>query len=176
MEVFRQAWTYMRDGFYDDKFHGVDWDARANALRDTYRGCPDARRNAPAAESDGRRAQCVSYGSGARDWWRQCESSALVRPAGAPLRSSRTYESSGRLKVTEVIPLGPAAVTRQVNVDDYVTAIDGRAVNGSTNLDEVLCIPSDAAFAHGWRAMRPARGVKCSSSREHEHREEPPLS
>ena len=26
MEVFRQAWTYMRDGFYDDKFHGVDWD------------------------------------------------------------------------------------------------------------------------------------------------------
>ena len=26
MEVFRQAWTYMRDGFYDDKFHGVNWD------------------------------------------------------------------------------------------------------------------------------------------------------
>ena len=23
MEVFRQAWTYMRDGFYDDKFHGA---------------------------------------------------------------------------------------------------------------------------------------------------------
>ena len=32
MEVFRQAWTYMRDGFYDDKFHGVDWDA----VRATY--------------------------------------------------------------------------------------------------------------------------------------------
>ncbi len=27
MEVFRQAWTYMRDGFYDDKFHGANWDA-----------------------------------------------------------------------------------------------------------------------------------------------------
>ena len=25
MEVFRQAWTYMRDGFYDGKFHGADW-------------------------------------------------------------------------------------------------------------------------------------------------------
>ena len=25
MEVFRQAWTYMRDGFYDEKFHGADW-------------------------------------------------------------------------------------------------------------------------------------------------------
>ena len=32
MEVFRQAWTYMRDGFYDDKFHGVDW----NAVRTRY--------------------------------------------------------------------------------------------------------------------------------------------
>jgi hypothetical protein len=25
MEVFRQAWTYMRDGFYDEKYHGADW-------------------------------------------------------------------------------------------------------------------------------------------------------
>jgi Tol biopolymer transport system component len=32
LEVFRQAWTYMRDGFYDDQFHGVDWDA----VRRTY--------------------------------------------------------------------------------------------------------------------------------------------
>ena len=32
MEVFRQAWTYMRDGFYDDKFHGVNW----NAVREQY--------------------------------------------------------------------------------------------------------------------------------------------
>ena len=32
MEVFRQAWTYMRDGFYDEKFHGVNW----NAVRKRY--------------------------------------------------------------------------------------------------------------------------------------------
>ena len=42
MEVFRQAWTYMRDGFYDDKFHGVDWDARAHAA--TRRASPARRR------------------------------------------------------------------------------------------------------------------------------------
>jgi tricorn protease len=24
-EVFAQAWGYMRDWFYDPKFHGVDW-------------------------------------------------------------------------------------------------------------------------------------------------------
>ena len=25
MEVFQEAWAALRDGFYDDKFHGVDW-------------------------------------------------------------------------------------------------------------------------------------------------------
>ena len=41
MEVFRQAWTYMRDGFYDDKFHGVNWTASASA---TSRASPARRR------------------------------------------------------------------------------------------------------------------------------------
>jgi tricorn protease len=48
------------------------------------------------------------------------------------------YESNGRLKVTEVIPLGPAAITRQVSVGDYITAVDGTTIGPQTNLDEVL--------------------------------------
>ena len=47
MEVFRQAWTYMRDDFYDDKFHGVDWDAVRAQLRAAHRRRADARRAAP---------------------------------------------------------------------------------------------------------------------------------
>src|SRR5262249_7164632 len=27
MEVFHQAWTYLRDHFYDSNFHGVNWDS-----------------------------------------------------------------------------------------------------------------------------------------------------
>src|SRR5205814_1200174 len=27
LEVFNQAWTYLRDNFYDPNFHGVDWQA-----------------------------------------------------------------------------------------------------------------------------------------------------
>jgi hypothetical protein len=27
IEVFNQAWSYLRDGFYDPNFHGVDWQA-----------------------------------------------------------------------------------------------------------------------------------------------------
>ena len=32
MEIFKQGWRYLRDNFYDDKFHGADW----NAVRTTY--------------------------------------------------------------------------------------------------------------------------------------------
>ncbi len=32
MEVFSQGWRFMRDNFYDEKFHGADW----NAIRQTY--------------------------------------------------------------------------------------------------------------------------------------------
>ena len=47
MEVFRQAWTYMRDGFYDDKFHGVE--LGRGARRSTRRASPARRRRTRCA-------------------------------------------------------------------------------------------------------------------------------
>jgi C-terminal processing protease CtpA/Prc len=48
------------------------------------------------------------------------------------------FEQNGRLRVSSVIPLGPAAVTRDVSQGDYVTAVDGASVSARTNLDEML--------------------------------------
>jgi C-terminal processing protease CtpA/Prc len=48
------------------------------------------------------------------------------------------FETNGRLKITEVIPLGPAAVTRQISVGEYVIAVDGTTIGPRSNLDEVL--------------------------------------
>jgi hypothetical protein len=31
-EIFNQGWRYMRDNFYDEKFHGVNWEQ----MRATY--------------------------------------------------------------------------------------------------------------------------------------------
>ncbi|HSC25711.1 MAG TPA: S41 family peptidase, partial [Vicinamibacterales bacterium] len=139
MEVFRQAWTYLRDGFYDDKFHGVDW----NAVRTRY-----APRIAGAlTPAETRRLLNLMVG--------ELNASHLgVNPGGARgggrggggLSSGRLgvrfdraeYEQRGRLKVTEVIPLGPAAITRQVASGDYLTAVDGTPITAATNLDELL--------------------------------------
>ncbi len=48
------------------------------------------------------------------------------------------YEGSGRLKVTSVIPLGPAAISKQVKAGDYVLAVNGVNVGATTNLEEQL--------------------------------------
>jgi C-terminal processing protease CtpA/Prc len=64
------------------------------------------------------------------------------RPPGAGklgLRFDRAaFENDGRLRIIEVIPLGPAAVTRQVNVGDYLVAVDGTSIGARTNLDQLL--------------------------------------
>lgn len=137
LEVFRQAWTYMRDGFYDDKFHGVDWDA----VRARY-----APRIAGAQSRDEMRrllnlmvgelnASHMGVGAGAANR----DASAPPSSARLGLRfDRREYETSGRFKVTEVIPLGPAAITRQVSAGDYLTEVDGVRLSAETNLDEVL--------------------------------------
>jgi C-terminal processing protease CtpA/Prc len=48
------------------------------------------------------------------------------------------YEERGRLRIREVLPLGPAAVTRKVAEGDYLLAVDGKPVDKTTNLDQLL--------------------------------------
>jgi C-terminal processing protease CtpA/Prc len=48
------------------------------------------------------------------------------------------YERDGRLRVTEVLPLGPAALGGQIHVGDVLTRVDDHAVDAKTNLDELL--------------------------------------
>jgi Tol biopolymer transport system component/C-terminal processing protease CtpA/Prc len=138
MEVFRQAWTYMRDGFYDDKFHGVDWDAVRRQYAPRIAGAQtrdEMRRllNLMVGELNASHMG-VSGGGGGGGGGSQRPSAGRLG-----LRFDRgEYESNGRLKVTEVIPLGPAAITRQVSVGDYITAVDGTTIGPQTNLDEVL--------------------------------------
>ena len=138
MEVFRQAWTYMRDGFYDDKFHGVDW----NAVRTRY-----APRIAGAQTPDEmRRLLNLMVGElNASHMGVAAGGGRGGRGGGGPsagrlgLRFDRAeYERNGRLRVASVIPLGPAAITRQVSAGDYILEVNGTPITPRVNLDELL--------------------------------------
>ena len=133
MEVFKQGWRYMRDNFFDEKFNGVDW----NAMRTQYEPLVAAAKNMDEV----RRLMNMMVG--------ELNSSHLGvgGPSGftpAPigklgLRFDRAeYESNGRLKVTEVITLGPAAITKNINIGDYIISVDGVKIGAGVNLDEQL--------------------------------------
>jgi tricorn protease len=142
MEVFEQGWEYMRDNFYDPQYHGADWQGIRTELQPYVAGArtPD----------EVRRLMRLMVG----------ELNASHLGVSGPFSAAQTttgrlgldfdraeYERSGRLRVSEVIPLGPAALardtsapdrTRAVKTGEYVVAVDGRALDAQTSLDELL--------------------------------------
>jgi tricorn protease len=133
MAVFEQAWSYLRDHFYDERYHGADW----NAVHARY-----APQVAGARTPDEMR-RILSLMVGELD-----ASHLGVNPPPGSFTPSTgrlglrwdpaEYERSGRLRVAEVVPLGPAAVAGGIAPGDYVLAVDGVAVGPRTNVDELL--------------------------------------
>jgi Tol biopolymer transport system component/C-terminal processing protease CtpA/Prc len=132
LQVFRQAWTLLRDHFFDDKFNGVDW--RESRL------IHEPRAAAAATPDDLRRVISLMIGD-----LNASHLGISGGGGGAPAIGRlgltfdrREYEANGRLRVTSVVPLGPAALTRAVQPGEYVTAINGVAIGAGVNLDELL--------------------------------------
>jgi Tol biopolymer transport system component/C-terminal processing protease CtpA/Prc len=141
MEVFRQAWTYMRDGFYDDKFHGVNWDSVRAEYAPVIAGTrtPDEMRRALNLMMGELNASHLGASVGGPGPGPGPGGGAPTGSGKLGLRFDRAeYENAGRFRVTEVIPLGPAAITKQIQPGDYLAAVDGVALDARTSLDEVL--------------------------------------
>jgi C-terminal processing protease CtpA/Prc len=135
MEVFRQAWTYMRDGFYDDKYHGADWGEVRAEFTPVVAGV--------RTTDELRRVLNLMFG--------ELNASHLGAsgPGGGGGQSSNNgrlglyfdrgeYENNGRLRITEVISLSPAAISKQIKSGDYLLSVDGVTIDARTNLDEQL--------------------------------------
>jgi C-terminal processing protease CtpA/Prc len=133
MEVFKQGWRYMRDNFYDDKFHGADW----NAVRATYEPLVSGARTMDEV----RRLMNMMVGElNASHLGVGGNPGFTPSPVGKlGLRFDRgEFETNGRLRITEIITLSPAAVVRSIAVGDYLLAVDGTKIGPATNLDELL--------------------------------------
>ena len=48
------------------------------------------------------------------------------------------YETNGRLKITEIISLSPADITKEIKVGDYLSSVNNVKIDGAKNLDELL--------------------------------------
>jgi len=134
LEVFRQAWTYMRDGFYDDKFHGADWSevrAEFTPVVAGVRTTDELRRvlNLMFGELNASHLGASGPGGGG-----QASNNGRL---GLYFDRSE-YETNGRMRITEVLSLSPAAISKQIQKGDYLVSVDGVTNGARTNLDEVL--------------------------------------
>ncbi len=133
MEMFDQAWTYLRDDFFDPGFHGADWDA----VRAEYAPLVAGARNADEV----RRLISLMLGE------LNASHLGISAPFGENqppavgklgLRFDRAdYENSGAFRITEVIPLSPAAVNG-IKVGEYLVSVDGAPMGAHANLDQLL--------------------------------------
>jgi C-terminal processing protease CtpA/Prc len=48
------------------------------------------------------------------------------------------YDRTSHLRISEITPLGPAALAKEIKVGDYLLGVDGAAIGPHTNLDELL--------------------------------------
>lgn len=131
--VFEQGWSYLRDYFYDPGYHGVDWQAKRAEYDPYIRGAQTA--------DELRRVMQLMVGE------LNASHLGVSGPPGSTpptagklgLRFDRSqYESNGRLRITEVIPLGPAALSREIQPGNYLLSVDGVEITARVNLDELL--------------------------------------
>ena len=137
VEAFQQAWTYLRDQFFDEKMNGVDW----NAVRTTY----EPRIAGSRTPDEMRRIISLMLGE------LNASHMGISAPAAGPQTSlgrlaidfdAAEYETNGRLRVSAVVALGPAALAA-IKPGDYLLQVDGRdagrpARGASSNLDALL--------------------------------------
>lgn len=133
MEVFRQGWSYLRDFFYDPHYHGANWEN----VRAEYEPLVAGART----PDEMRRLLQLMVGE-----LNASHLGASAPPSGnQPITGRlglrfdrREYEGTGRLRVTELIGLSPAAIAGAIKVGDYLLAVDGRSIDEGTNLDDTL--------------------------------------
>jgi Tol biopolymer transport system component/C-terminal processing protease CtpA/Prc len=132
VEAFHQAWTYLRDQFFDEKMNGVDW----NAVRATY----EPRVAGSRTPDEMRRIISMMLG----------ELNASHMGVSAPPQGAQTtlgrlaidfdrgeYDASGRLKIASVVALGPAAIAG-IKAGDLIQSVDGKPIAPRQNVDELL--------------------------------------
>jgi len=131
-EALSQAYTYLRDNFFDAKMNGVDWTAERDRIAPYV--------NAATSGDELRRLLSLIIGelNASHTGANPSGDSVRLTTGRIGLRFDRDeYESRGALKVREVISLSPADVAK-IRTGDYVIAVDGTPVAASTNFDSLM--------------------------------------
>lgn len=131
MEVFKEAWDVQDKGYYDPGFHGADW----KSVRKIYEPL------AAGAQTPDELRRIISLMIGELN----SSHSGISGPIPPNINTGRIgvrfdrekYESSGKLKISEVLSMSPAALAG-IKVGDYLEAADGTTITSQINIDHLL--------------------------------------
>jgi tricorn protease len=139
MVVFDEAWTTLEHRFWNPTFNGADWPA----LREQWRPYIAGARTGPELRRD------INLLIGELN----SSHSGISKPTPPNVRTGRLglrferapFETKGELIIREIVPLGPAALaafegseSASMHVGDHLLAVNGTAITGATNLDQLL--------------------------------------
>lgn len=130
--AFNQAWRWLAENYYDPKMNGVNWDAVHTQYAPLIAGATN-----PAALYtllEQMVGELDSSHSGVRGAEQPEVSSGRIGLGFDPA----AYWDQGAFKISEVIPLGPAALSGRIAVGNYLVAVDGQALTAASNLDALL--------------------------------------
>ena len=132
IEAFHQAWRYLRDQFFDEKMNGVDWQAVRAVYEPRIAGVrtPDEMRRVISLMLGELNASHMGISEPP-----QGSQSTLGRLAIDFDRGE--YDRTGRLRVSTVVALGPAAIAG-IKPGEYLLQVEQRALGPRVNLDERL--------------------------------------
>lgn len=133
LQMYNEAWRQLKNNFYDETMHGVDWDA----VRAKYLPL------AEAARTQDELHLAISEVLG------ELRASHLgIWPGGGGGRRTgylgfdmELREKSGRRgwMVTDIMPEGPAErFPERIRVGDFLLSIDGISLDASSNVDSLL--------------------------------------
>ena len=136
-QVFEQAWGWLRDNFYDQKMKGLRWEE----VRAEY----GPRIEGARTPDEMRRIIGLMIGelNASHSGINPPPEENVTNTGRLGLRfDAAEYESKGKLRITEVIPLSPADVAG-IKRGESLLAVDGIEMGRSVNLDEQLLYKID---------------------------------
>jgi tricorn protease len=136
MEVFNEAWTFLNENFYDPQFHGADWQAVRARFEPQMAGArtPDEERRLISLMLGELNASHLGISSGGPG----SQGAPLPSTGRIGVRFDRLeFENNGRLRVSEVIALSPAAVAG-IKTGQYILAVDGEKIGARTNFEQLF--------------------------------------
>jgi tricorn protease len=133
VEIFNEVWEAQNQGFYDPKFHGVDWKKIHEQYEPLAYGAtnPDELRrilNLMVGELNASHSGVSGPPTGI---------GFITGKTGIKF-NSREYEENGKFKIEEIIYLSPAALPGTIKPGDYLIAIDDKTLAAGDNIDELL--------------------------------------